>query len=181
MEINAPIEEAPCELTFTPTVEWDLTLSVQLHLEIQDEYQGPTHKQMWEYPPFCSELFWSLQQDPVIDGFNHAGQTILMKAFEDHPRVAARWTRDYITEPPRPSIAADILRLLGRLRPHTLEWRRAIVAVALKSESIEICDAAIQAVESWADPELVALLRSHSDPASWLADYAAHVVRDLAG
>jgi uncharacterized protein (TIGR04255 family) len=42
---NPPIEEALCEFTFTPTIEWNLTLPGKLHIEIQDEYAGPPRQQ----------------------------------------------------------------------------------------------------------------------------------------
>ena len=76
---------------------------------------------------------------------------------------------------------ADILQLLGRFTPYTSVWRREIIAAALNSPSVEVRDAATQAVKSWAEPELTALLRSHVEITPWLAAYAAQVARDLEG
>lgn len=42
---NPPIEEALCEFTFTPTIEWNLTLPGKLHTEIQEEYSGVPRQQ----------------------------------------------------------------------------------------------------------------------------------------
>ena len=65
------------------------------------------------------------------------------------------------------------------MKPYRLEWRYQIVSAALGLPSLDIRDAAIQAVESWAETELIELLLSHTDSAPWLAEYAAQVVRDL--
>jgi hypothetical protein len=132
-----------------------------------------------EFSTYVRNLYRTLQQEPVIDGFNHPGQPILVKVFENYPNAAAQWIQDHIARPSRPSTAADVLKLLCRFKPHTPVWRRDIVAAALESTSVEVRDAAIQAVESWAEPELLALLRVHSDTGPWLADYAAQIIRDI--
>lgn len=126
------------------------------------------------------DVHQSLQQEPVLDGFDHPGLTILIDAFGNYPDAAARWMKDQLANPARASVAADILRLLCRFKPGTPVWRSEIVATALQSNADELRDAAIQAVESWAEPELVMLLEGHADAAPWLADYAAQVLEDLA-
>ncbi len=90
-----------------------------------------------------------------------------------------RWFERLITEYPDASNIADILRLLARFKPYTPQWRQQIVRAALGSRSPDVRDAAMQAVESWAEPQLADLLSSHTDTAPWLAEYAAKVVRDL--
>jgi len=142
--------------------------------------EGQRNFDLKEFEIHVHNLYQTLQQEPVLDGFNHPGLSILIRAFESYPNVAAQWMHDQITNLSRPSIAADILRLLCRFKPHTSAWRRDVVVAALQSKSDELRDAAIQAVETWAEPELVALLKAHSDTAPWLADYATQVIRDLA-
>jgi phosphatidylethanolamine/phosphatidyl-N-methylethanolamine N-methyltransferase len=127
------------------------------------------------------DLYQALQQEPVLDGLDHPGVAILIEAFEDDPDVAARWMLNQLADPAGPAMVSDILRLLCRFKPQTSAWRRNVVAAALRSTSVELRDAAIQAVESWGDPELVALLSAHADVAPWLDDYATQVVKDLAG
>jgi hypothetical protein len=134
-----------------------------------------------EFSICVRDLYLTLQQEPVLDGFNHPGQPILIKIFESYPGAASEWMLDHITKLSYPSRTADIIRLLCRFRPRTSAWRSQIVAAALRSSSVEVRDAAIQAVESWAEPELVSLLRKHSDTAQWLAEYAAQIIRDIAG
>jgi phosphatidylethanolamine/phosphatidyl-N-methylethanolamine N-methyltransferase len=128
---------------------------------------------------YVQNLHQTLQQEPVLDGFDHPGLSLLIEAFEDYPDSATQWIQDQLTSPTRPSVAADILRLLCRFKPRTPSWRRDIVVAALESKSDEVRDAAIQAVETWREPELLAALRAHSDAAPWLADYATQVIRDL--
>jgi hypothetical protein len=127
------------------------------------------------------EVHHALDQDPIVDGFDHPGEFILNRAFASDPESVAQWFQNYITTEPASSRVADILRLLGRFTPYTPAWRREIVAAALSSPSVEVRDAATQAVESWAESELTALLRSHVESTPWLAAYAAQVVRDLEG
>ena len=127
------------------------------------------------------EVHHTLDQDPIVDGFDHPGEFILNRAFASDPESLALWFQKYITTEPASSRVADILRLLGRFSPYTLAWRREIIAAALSSPSVEVRDAATQAAESWAKPELTALLRSHVEITPWLTAYAAQVVRDLEG
>jgi len=125
------------------------------------------------------DLDSALAQEPVVDGFNHPAEPILERAFERQPeRLAHRFER-LISEHLDSSKVADILRLFARLRPYRSEWRQQIVRTALGSSSPDVRDAAIQAIESWGEPGLTDLLRSHTDTADWLAQYAAGVLRDL--
>lgn len=128
---------------------------------------------------FARDLQSVLAQDPVVDGFEHAAEPILVRAFAREPEKLGHWFHDLIMEDSDASNTADILRLLARFKPRSSEWRREIVRVALGSRSVEVRDAAIQAVESWAEPELTDLLRLHTETAPWLAEYAAQVMRDL--
>lgn len=129
---------------------------------------------------YADEFYHSLQQEPVLDGFNHPAEYILENTFATHVGEAEKWIFKQVTSSSsHPSRAADILRLLCRFRPSTPEWRRKIVDAALKSGSVEVRDAAIQAIETWTEPELVDILEAHSEPIAWLSDYAAKVIRDL--
>jgi hypothetical protein len=128
---------------------------------------------------YVRNLHDSIRQEPVLDGINHAGQSILSEAFGRESAAADRWILALVQDPTQASFAADVLRLLCRFKPRSAGWRRTIVETALRSPSLEVRDAAIQAVESWADRELVGVLRGHAEPDRFLCDYAAQVVRDL--
>jgi hypothetical protein len=127
------------------------------------------------------DVYNTLQQEPLRDGFYHPAESILVQAFAVQPKAAADWFCKYLSQRPTSSTSAEILRLLSRFTPYTPEWRRNIVEVALLSTSAEVRDAAMQAVESWADPALVSVLRAHSESERWLAKYAEQIVRDLEG
>lgn len=126
------------------------------------------------------DLDSALAQDPVVDGFKHPAEPILVRAFAREPEKLGYWFERSLTEHSDASKIADILRVLARFKPCTPRWRQQIVRAALASRSPDVRDAAIQAVESWAEAELTDLLRSHTETAPWLADYVARVVRDLA-
>jgi len=128
---------------------------------------------------FVRALHSALAQDPVVDGFKHAAEPILERAFTRESEKLGHWFQKLNTEHPDSSEVADILRLLARFKPYSAEWRQQIVKVALGSRSPDVRDAAIQAVESWAEPKLTDLLRLHTETAPWLVEYAAQVVRDL--
>jgi hypothetical protein len=78
-----------------------------------------------------------------------------------------------------PARAAAFLRLLGRSSSLSSRLRGELVSWAIASASVEVRDAAVQAVENWADRTLAKQLRAHAEPIGWLHHYAANVVRDL--
>src|SRR5262249_38918812 len=128
---------------------------------------------------YVHQLLESIRQEPVLDGIDHAGQAILCEAFARDPAAAAEWALALVQDRSQESFAADTLRLLCRIKPSSSDWRRTMVETALRSPSPTVRDASIQAVESWADPDLIAALRRHFEPDRFLSDYAAQVLRDL--
>lgn len=126
-----------------------------------------------------SELFQMLQQEPISDGFSHPGEAVLRRMFDEHPAEASAWVGSCIAGGQGSSRAADILKLLCRFKPQNTHWRLSIVTTALGSSSDEVRDVAIQAIESWGEPALVDLLRSHLEKVAWLADYKRQVLIDL--
>jgi hypothetical protein len=93
---------------------------------------------------FVRALDRALAQDPVVDGFKHAAEPILERAFTLESEKLGHWFQKLITKHPDSSKIADILRLLGRLKPYRAEWRQQIVKGALGSRSPDVRDAAIQ-------------------------------------
>ena len=54
-----------------------------------------------------------------------------------------------------------------------------MVRAALGHSDVVLRDAAVQAVESWGDPNLIDVLRAHREAEAWLADYIVEVTGDL--
>lgn len=120
--------------------------------------------------------------DPVEDGVSHAAEEILNEAIHSTPHAAATMDRllHLIDGPANPGLAASALRCLGRLdSPGTTEWRRKLVEAALRHSNVELRDAAIQAAETWAEPQLVPTLRAHEEPEPWLREYLQDVIDDI--
>jgi len=72
-----------------------------------------------------------------------------------------------------------VLRLLARLSPFDPDTRAQVVKVGLKSQHVEIRDAAMQAVENWGEAALIKSLRNHRDEVPWLKSYAGQILKDL--
>lgn len=128
-----------------------------------------------------SALHSSFEADPLEDGMYHPAEEIIVEALHSEENLhVLEWLRAVCLDAARPSFAASVLRCLGRqTEPGTNSWRAELVGAALAINDLEIRDAAVQAVESWEDPELIDLLESHSEPVTWLRDYIHDVIDDL--
>lgn len=121
-------------------------------------------------------IMGALEEEPIEDGYTHHAERAVdahIEQFGSARLVTA------VSASASPARAAALLRLLGRSAKIGAEERRALVRWGLSSQSSEVRDAAVQAVENWEDRSLVALLRGHHERVPWLADYAANVVHDL--
>lgn len=118
----------------------------------------------------------AIDDEPVEDGVCHRVEPALAAHLEQHgvAGLVEQATRGAV-----PSRSASLLRLLGRMARIEGNVKRRLVTEGLASAHVEVRDAAIQAVESWEDPELVGLLRQHRDSIAWLDDYAQRVADDL--
>ena len=122
----------------------------------------------------------ALEAEPVEDGYTHPAETDLAEMTRNGGQIARDWLSGALAEGGWPrSLAAGLLRLLGRQRIFTGAWRLRVIQLALASPDIELRDAGVQAAESWGDPEAVGVLRAHAEPCAWLADYIERVSRDL--
>lgn len=132
----------------------------------------------------ASQLLASFELDSVVDGMEHQAEGIIAEALrsaKDH-RVLG-WFKAFCTDASQPSFASSILRCLGRQcqgGTGSAAWRVGLVRDGLATNSVEIRDAAIQAAESWGDPELLDVLRTHSEREPWLQQYILDVIDDLA-
>lgn len=117
-----------------------------------------------------------LDEAAIEDGVSHRAERLVsthVAAFGEAGLLDAARSDE------SPARAAAFLRLLGRSSSLGSRLRARLVSWGLSSASVEIRDAAVQAVENWADRALAGQLRAHREPIGWLRDYAAAVVRDL--
>ena len=131
----------------------------------------------------AAKLWASFEDAPVEDGFEHAAEDIIGEALrcEDSPRVLD-WLRQVCVDTSQPNFAASVLRCLGRQDDAgTASWRAGLVRDGLAVCNVEVRDATVQAVESWADRALLAELRAHTEPEPWLRRYICDVIDDLGG
>ena len=128
-----------------------------------------------------STLRISFEAEPLEDGMNHLAEEIIGAVLQSSTEPCLLgWLRAFSPDVTQPSFAASVLRCLGRLaEPGTSRWRAELVGAALAIEELEIRDAVVQAAESWGDSGLADVLESHSEPVTWLRDYARDVIADL--
>lgn len=129
----------------------------------------------------ANKLHATFKTEPLEDGMYHKAEDIIEQALQsrkDH-RIL-EWLRDFSLDTAQPVFAASVLRCLGRQEyPRTRSWRSELVRDALALDDVEIRDAAVQAAELWGDSDIVPVLKSHSEPESWLRDYISDVIDDL--
>jgi hypothetical protein len=113
----------------------------------------------------------ALASEPVRDGYTHPAAVILETYFARSANAPLAVEALLKNTALQSNFVADTIRLLAQFRPATPDWRARIVAAGLASPSAVVRDAAIQAVEHWDEPLLIALLHGHKEPEPWLAAY----------
>ncbi|RJO63686.1 MAG: hypothetical protein C4523_19735 [Myxococcales bacterium] len=136
--------------------------------------------------PRIENLKWKLaalfESEPIEDGYNHPAEKVLENAIRELGDRTLTLTKSMVLDASQPSLGASVLRCLGRLPAAGAgQWAKALVSEALKSRSIEVRGAAIQAAENWGGDLMVEALREHKETVPWLNDYKEGVVRDLTG
>lgn len=134
-----------------------------------------------EQEQFEAKLATAFESDPLEDGKTHLAEQIIGKALRssEGQRVLG-WLRIFSLDVECPSFAASVLRCLGRqASPGTASWRAGLIRTGLNMENAEMRDAAVQAVESWGEQDLVDVLRTHHEPEPWLREYIQNVIDDL--
>ena len=155
---NPPIGEAVCEFRFKPD---------------RDEERKQAR--------LANKLHVAFETEPLEDGMHHQAEDIIEQALQSGEDVRIlEWLRAFSLDDTQPSFAASVLRCLGR-QEHlgTSSWRSELVRDALALDDVEIRDAAVQAAELWGDSDIQPVLKSHSEPESWLRDYICDVIDDL--
>ena len=117
-----------------------------------------------------------IEHETVEDGYIHSAEDRISMHIE---RFGAAGLIEYALTGEGPSRSSDFIRLLGRLQEVEGDLRRSIVERGLASPHVDVRDAALYAAETWEDPSLIPLLRTHRDPVRWLAAYAEQIVQDL--
>ena len=123
----------------------------------------------------------AFESEPFEDGMDHPAEQIIKRALQSSENQQVfDWFENFSLDMGHPSFAASILRCLGRqTNLGTSSWRARLVRKTLAVGNVEIRDAAVQATESWNDPELVEILRSHNETEPWLYEYILSVINDL--
>lgn len=114
------------------------------------------------------------------NGVSHPLEGSIRNALRSDRR-ARDWIRAAVLETFKDSFAADLLRCIGRMDYQLVAgWGIELAEAALASQSVELRDASLQALESWGRPSLVAL-RAHlgREQTNWLRAYTDQVIRDL--
>ena len=131
----------------------------------------------------ANKLWTSFEDEPVEDGMGHIAEEILDEALRSaKEQQVFDWLKAFCTDASQPSFAASVLQCLGRLdNVGTASWRVELVRAGLAIDDIEIRGAAVQATESWGGPDLIKVLKSHTEPEPWLQQYILDVIEDLGG
>lgn len=129
----------------------------------------------------AGELKYLLQNEDIEDGVTHPAEAILDNALGEYPDHAPAWIREIFKrfERTSPSLAAGILRCLGRLSGlATEDWARELAIRGLHHSNIQIRDAAVAALESWLGQESYEALQSQLDTETvpWLKQYIRRVI-----
>lgn len=129
---------------------------------------------------FVQAMHRLFESEPFEDGIRHPAETRITNALNVDHR-ARDWIRVAVLENFDDSLAADLLRCLGRLKLQTVgNWGLNLAEAALLSASVNVRDGAMQALESWGSPSLN-ILRAHQarEQTPWLREYLEQVINDL--
>jgi len=150
-----------------PTIEWtDVS---------QEKYC-----QVLSKPAFITNLISAIMDQPVEDGYFHPGEEILKKALVEEKQSFGKWMIWLVKKEPNSSLAADIVKLAGRLEASENQpWYLELAKIALSHSEVEVRDAGVQALELWATVEAVNLLKGHNDSSPWLKEYIERIIKQM--
>lgn len=134
-----------------------------------------------EWTRITANLRAVFEADALEDGIDHPAEQIIGKVLRsDEDHYVLERLRMLSSDAESPSFAASVLRCLGRqASPGTASWRAGFVRSGLSMENVEMRDAAVQAIESWGERDLIDVLRTHQEPEPWLREYIQDVIDDL--
>jgi hypothetical protein len=125
------------------------------------------------------EILDGLANEAVEDGVTYPSESLVHSYLESYSHGGSSWSEILKSASSRPSVLADFLRLAGRAKSGDSAIRIQLLKAGLRSSSVEVRDAAVQAAELWADPAAVAVLAKHQEAVPWLADYLENVKREI--
>lgn len=130
---------------------------------------------------FTSELLQALKQESVEPGVLGRADSIISNCLQINELATTNWLSDlFIHNFDRPTIAADILLLAGRLPYQTANPTLVTLAIGgLNHTNIAVQEAAIRAFENWAAPNSLKILENIQVHSEWLRDYLEDVKNDL--
>ena len=156
---------------------WKQSRAVATSLEVTEQ----TLAEERERGRLANKLHALFEAEVLQDGEHHPAEDLIQEALRTSQEwVVLRWFKAWAVDASQPSFAASLLRCLGRQeRIGTDWWCTELIREALSVDDVEIRDAAVQAVESWEDQELIQVLMGHDEPEHWLKDYIQGVIYDL--
>lgn len=131
---------------------------------------------------FSTELLLALKQDPVEPGLTGQADAVVEKCIAKNALATMTWLNELFLENyDRPTVASDILLLVGRLAYEVAQPAGVTMAISgLKHKNSAVQEAAIRALEYWASPKCLNILGSVQElHPKWLNDYLEDVKRDL--
>ncbi len=144
-----------------------------------DDFSKPLDQQ----EQFSLMILHLLEVEPIDDGFTHPAEEVIEKALKEYKILAPAWLQAiYLKNFKRPSVAAGILRCIGRLPDDLVEpWGRDLASRGLSHPDLEVREAAIRALEMWGGQESAETLKTYidSEPVAWLKKYGKQVINDL--
>lgn len=130
---------------------------------------------------FRFELHSAFDDIPLESCVSHPADQIIERALLEYPSDSIlEWLMKICLDEARPYFSASVLRCLGHQSSlGTGAWRVRLLKDALRTDKLEIRDAAAQTADMWNDKEMADVLRSHKEPEPWLRQYIAEVVSNM--
>lgn len=165
-------------LTARLIYDWDSKVTFAGHAELDVSFDTSRTTLSPSTLASVEAMVRLLEDEPIEDGVTHRAEDLLAAHLANHRESGLI---EAVQGAARSACAAAMLRLLGRSMSLSAPLREQIVRWGLRSTSVEIRDAAIQAVENWEDARLAKLLEAHDERVPWLRAYAALVTRNVQG
>lgn len=133
---------------------------------------------------FRSRFIASLEEDCIEDGYHHPAEKILSNALQDLSLSAIDCLQGIFATKvtSNPSLAADILKCMGRIDPHLFGHGKLLfVQVGLVQPSIEVRESAVRLIEEWESDSFKETLEYFisREKVEWLRNYAGDVLNSL--
>jgi hypothetical protein len=134
----------------------------------------------WFRYDFVAPLLLTLEEEPLEDGYDHPAEKILASALRLQYENVVIWFRSLLSQRTSPTVVASVLKCIGRVEEENRPgWGYDLAEEALRNESAEIRDAAVQLLEAWKGKAALAILKNHKESEPWLEEYIQGVLLDL--